>query len=525
MTEHTAALPEMEPQPARRNGRGLVAVIASVLAVVLIAGGGFAAWQFFFAGGPRPAEVLPDTTFALATVDLDPSGGQKIEAIKTLRKFPSWRKRTGITPESDVVKAIFDEALKGGPCKSLDYERDVKSWIGSRAGVGGVVLGDGKPAPVFVLQITDAENAESGFARLAKCANGDDEEFGWTIADDYIVASDSKPHAEAIASAGKESPLAENADFQKWTEEAGGPGILNVFVGRKVVDVLSDIPGGEVFGLPLDGAAPDTETDDELAKTFKDFKGAAAGLKFNDGGIDLSFASSGAKAEKGRTVGDHVGALPADTTAVVAVALPEKAIDALKESDMADDDSPFSLGDLFGESSGLDLPEDLITLLGESLSISLGGDAPADLSDIASPADIPLGLLIKGDTDAIKAVIAKAETAAGMKLSELPATLSSDDEKVAITSTPDYGEELLGKGSLADEKNFKDVVSHADESLGVIYVSFDGEWMDAARKLAAEEDDKDAKEVADDLAVLRAFGASAWNEGDVGHGLIRVALK
>lgn len=81
-------------------------------------------------------------------------------------------------------------------------------------------------------------------------------------------------------------------------------------------------------------------------------------LKLNDGGIDMSFASSGAKAEKGRTVGDHVGALPKDTAAVIALAVPEDALDALKDSDTLTDDSPFSLRDLFGESAGLDLPDD-----------------------------------------------------------------------------------------------------------------------------------------------------------------------
>ncbi|MET0997625.1 MAG: DUF3352 domain-containing protein [Marmoricola sp.] len=525
MTEHTAALPEQEPEPQARRSRGLIAVIASVLAVVLIAGGGFAAWQFF-ASGPRPAEVLPDSTFALATVDLDPSGGQKVEAIKTLRKFPSWRERTGITPESDVVKEIFDEALKDGPCKALDYERDVKSWIGSRAGFGGVLLGDDKPAPVLVLQVTDADNARSGFARLAKCANGEDDEFGWTIADDYVVASDSTSHAEAIVAAGKKSPLSENADFQKWTEEAGGPGIVNLYVGRKSAEVASDAFRSELGPLSGDpGASPGESPEDELAEAFEDFKGAAAVLKFNDGGIDLSFASSGAKAEKGRTVGEHVAALPKDTAAVMAMAVPEKAIEALRESDAVTDDSPFSLRDLVGESTGLDLPDDLITLLGQSLSISVGGDAPADLKAIASPADVPLGVLIHGDTDKIEAVIAKAEAKAGVKLSELPATVSSGDGKVSIATTPDYAEALRAKGSLGEVKSFKDVVSHADEAQAVFYVSFENAWMDGVRELAAEEKDPEAAEVADNLAVLRALGASAWNEGSTSHGLLRLALK
>src|SRR6187401_1605570 len=114
MSQTTVVPPQPQPQPGsgRRGVRGLVAIGASALAVVLIAVGGFAAWQFFSAGGPQPTEVLPDSTFALVTVDLDPSGGQKIEAIQTLRKFPSWKKRIGVQADDDLMKKIVERGLK-----------------------------------------------------------------------------------------------------------------------------------------------------------------------------------------------------------------------------------------------------------------------------------------------------------------------------------------------------------------------------------------------------------------------------
>jgi hypothetical protein len=80
-------------------------------------------------------------------------------------------------------------------------------------------------------------------------------------------------------------------------------------------------------------------------------------------------------------------------------------------------------------------------------------------------------------------------------------------------------------GSLGDAKNFKDVVSHASDAQGVLYVSLDGAWADALRKSAAEQDDKDAAEVARNLTELRALGASVWTDGDTSHGLVRVVLK
>ena len=184
-----------------------------------------------------------------------------------------------------------------------------------------------------------------------------------------------------------------------------------------------------------------------------------------------------------------------------------------------------SLGDLFTAGTGLDLPDDLVTLLGNSLSLSVGGDAPADLDSISGPADLPLGLLVHGDDAKIREIIAKVEARTGARLSELPATVASTGGKVAVATNPAYAEDLLANGSLARSRNFKDVVSHVSEAQAVVYVSLDNQWADAFRDLAADEDDKEAKEVADNLAVLRAVGGSAWSDGDTGHGLIRIALK
>ncbi len=147
MSDQTAPLPVVPAEPPASKGHwGIIAVVASVVAVLLIAGGGFAAWRFFAGGGPRPAEVLPDSTLAVLSVDLDPSGGQKIEAIKTLRKFPSFREHTDVDENSDLVKALYDETI-GPECKDISYADDIKPWIGQRAAFAGVELDKGKPLP------------------------------------------------------------------------------------------------------------------------------------------------------------------------------------------------------------------------------------------------------------------------------------------------------------------------------------------------------------------------------------------
>ncbi len=397
--------------------------------------------------------------------------------------------------------------------------------------------------------VKDPDKARTGFAELTKCTEvADDDDFGWTISGDYIVGSDSTGHAKEIAEAGKKAPLSSDADFQKWTDEAGGPGIVNAYFGRNGVKVLTDELVPDYGGMPDSGygwsaTGPDGETSsgaeefsdqvpsdeqfgrdpaDAVRKALKDFKGAAAGLRFADGGIELSVAGGGVQQTGDGTVGDHVTELPGDTAAVLALAVPE---DAMAKLSKDAEGSPFSLKEMLGAGIGLDIPQDLIDFFGSSLSISLGADAPADLNEVSGLGDLPIGALISGDEEKIKAVIEKVEAKTGAQLSDVPATVSSGDGKVAISTKPDYGDELLEDGSLSETKNFSDVVENADDAQAVAYVSFENGWMDAVQKMVAENGAAEEKEVADNVAVLRALGASAWSEGDNGYAKVRLALK
>ena len=527
-TPMTAVSPE-QPPPASRKGRGgVIAVAASVVAVLAIAGGGYAAWQFFAGSGARPAEVLPASTFAMVAVDLDPTGGQKIEAIKTLRKLPTFREETGLKPDSDVIKAIWEETL-AKECKDVDYGQDIKPWIGQRAALGGVELDKGKPLPVMALQMSDADAAQKGMTKLTACAkDSGDDDFGFTLGEDYVIVSDSTAHAKSIAAAGEKSPLAEDASYQKWTEEAGGPGILNGYVSQRGGQVFRDEIGGD-----LEEAGADATK--QLDKALKAFKGAGATLRFNDGGLEMAFAGGGDTSKVGTTsVGDHVDALPKDTAALIAGAVDgdklsgqiEEAIKGFSDTfgGLSGTDGQDPL-DVLEQQTGLRLPEDLISVLGDSFSVSIGGDAPADLDAVQEPSELPLGYLVRGDDAAVKDVVDRVEQRSGVRLEDLPATFDSGDGKAVLATSPDYAQELLTKGSLGDDDAFKDVVPHADKSPFVLYLSLENGWSQALAKSARDNAGKDGAEIAGDIEALRALGLSAWTEGSTAHALVRLTLK
>ena len=144
---------------------------------------GVGAWAAygFLTTGPQPAEALPAGTLGYVSIDLDPSGGQKIEALRTLNKFPAFEDEVGIDTDDDIRKAIFDKIQDEAKCDGLDYGDDIEPWLGDRAAIAAVDVGGDNPDPVFVLQVKDADAAEKGLDAIKDCGSGgEDATVGWT---------------------------------------------------------------------------------------------------------------------------------------------------------------------------------------------------------------------------------------------------------------------------------------------------------------------------------------------------------
>ena len=65
-----------------RGGRGIVMAGAAVGAVLLIGGGAYAATQLMGSTGDQPDSVLPASAAVYVGVDVDPSVGQKVAAVR-----------------------------------------------------------------------------------------------------------------------------------------------------------------------------------------------------------------------------------------------------------------------------------------------------------------------------------------------------------------------------------------------------------------------------------------------------------
>ena len=546
----------IDAQPAgagggRRARKGLL-IGAGVAALALVGAGAWAAVSFF-ATGSQPAEALPADTLGYVAVDLDPSGGQKIEALRTLNKFPAFEDEVGLDTDDDILEALFEEFQGGLGCDDLDYEKDVEPWLGDRAAAAAVDTGDDQPSPVFVLQVKDADKAADGLDAIADCAG---EEIGSSIDGDWAILAETDAIAEEVADEAAQGSLADDEDFTRWTDEAGDSGIVTMYAAPALGDYLAE-HADEMFGFPfgmvsgmagmecmassssedgLDGSVeecnplnPDVPADeslvsDELKQKLTDFQGLAGVLRFDDGAIELEFAAdakvAGSSLLESDAGGDTISTLPEDTAVAIGVGFADGWLrDLLEVAGPAiggTDDLDAMLDDLEAE-TGLTLPDDIETLFGDSAALAVSSDVdPESFFESSDGSDVPIALKVDGDPDEIEAVLEKLRA---QFPDDETIVFGSDSEGGTIVIGPnaDYREQVLEDGDLGGNDVFEDVVREIDDASVVLFVNVD-EIEGAIADAIGDSDD----EFLDNVKPISGFGISGWVDDDVSHSVVRL---
>ena len=541
------------PSEPRRGGspvrRGLV-LGGGVVGLVAVGVGAWAAYSFFRTG-PQPAEALPAKTLGYASIDLDPSGGQKIAALRTLNKFPAFKDKIGISSTDDLRKAIFEKVDGEAKCDGLSYSDDIEPWLGDRAAVAAVDVGDDHPDVVVVLQVTDADKADAGLKKIRDCAEDGGTDGGWKISDGWAVVGESDSIADKVADAAAQHSLADDADFKKWTGEAGDSGVATFYASPLAGDYLADHVDG-MFGIPFsvlggntacftdvgpqvdgddsstayeghvcDDAVP-SDFSDDLTQRLRDFKGMAATIRFDGGAIELESAGdTGAGASTFLAGGGNaelVQSLPGDTAA--ALGLGFKAgwfSDIIDSAASSTGQDPDELMSQLSDMTGLDLPADAETLAGDQAALALGPDFdPGSFASSEDGSDVPIALKVKGDPDAIGKVLDKLRDNDGPQLAVLDS--DQDGDTIAIGPDADYRADVLKDGDLGDNQVFKDVVPDADKAQSVLFVNVD--QLEKAIEAGAGQSEQ---ELLDNLEVLSGVGVSGWVDDGVSHSVVRLA--
>ena len=514
------------------DNRKRVIVLGGLLGLLAVGGGAAWAASSFLSTGDQPAQALPAGTIGYVSVDLDPSGEQKIEAIRTLRKFPAFADNVDLDTDDDLRERLFTELTESGECEGLDYAADVEPWLGDRVAVAAVDTGAESPSPVLVVQVTDADGAEDGLATLQETCGGDEVDSAtaaWTVDGDWAVIGESVEITDQVVADAGEGTLADDSDFQRWTEDAGDPGIVSMYAAPSAGQHFADLMGaqgsmlGSMSGMGEIDPGTDDQLTEEMEQSLADFRGAAATIRFDDGALEIETAADPGQSMMALSGLDQgsaelVSGLPDDTVAAFALGFSDgwftEMVDTFAELGGAEMTTEELMADM-SEASGLDLPADAEALAGDAMAVSMGAGFDLEAFFNGGPGELPVGVTIQGDPDAIQAALDKVKAQLGPDADMLETEVEGD--RVTLSPNADYRSTLAGGGSLGDSEAFDEVVEDADEAAALLFVDFDADdnWL---ARLAGEED----PEIAENIEPLSAFGITGWLEDGVSHSVVKL---
>lgn len=520
------------PKGSARGGRRRAWLIGGgVVGLVALGVGAYAAISFF-GQGEQPAAALPASTIGYVSIDLDPSGGQKIDAFRTLEKFPAFKDELGLHTVADVRRTLGESFLRDNHC-GLTYDKDVAPWLGDRLAAAAVDLGNRNPAPVLVLQVTDDGKAEAGIERIDRCESSAGH-GGYAVHDGWAVVAGTQTQADQVEHEAQQSSLADDPTYQRWTKSVGDAGVVNAYAAPAAgqylasrLDRLSQLfsgfgpvaragSSGAAYSAQLTASTQGSSGNGSAAlQALRDFKGAAATLRFTGHGLELAVASD--VGTTGPTLtsdqgGAVVSQLPDDTAAALGVGLEPGWF-----THVVDRLATFGAGEtrqeIFTEiehQTGLSVPGDIETLLGSSTAISIGhGFDVGALANSPTGSGLPVAVTVKGDPGAIEHVLDKVRATQPAATAFLGSDSSGD--LVAIGPTQSYRQEVLAGGHLGDTDAFRSVVPDAGRAGSVLFVNMD-EVKAAMSQLAAGD-----PAVESNIAPLQAIGFSTWVDGGIAH--------
>jgi hypothetical protein len=267
--------------------------------------------------------------------------------------------------------------------------------------------------------------------------------------------------------------------------------------------------------------------EERMEAMAKSFKGMAGVVRFADGAVEAEFVGQGVPEGM---LPDSAGTsaiseLPDGTAVAMSIALSEGWLDSsMKQLEQMMPPGE-SLEDLMAQAeaqTGLKLPEDVETLLGDGVSVAVDGDLDvASLMSAPDPTRVPAGIRVSGEPDEILPVVEKIKALLGPDAEML--VVESGDGVVSFGLSQDYVKSLAAEGSLGDQETFAGVVPEADRATGALFVDFDAvsRWVDEGMQAAGGAGESEV-EVAENLEPLKALGMSAWIDDDTQHGLLRI---
>ena len=509
------------PRPPKSRRTALIAGGAAAAVMLGAAGAGAVAVGKLSGGGARPADRLPAGAMYYTEIDLDPGAGQKVGAIRFIRKFPTLK--DSFAEDRDVRRSLWDLAAKGNDdAKKIDYAKDIEPWLGQRVGLAVMAPEAGDSIDegdvVAALQVTDEDKALDGIRRLNEMDDDGDDVFA-TALDGYIVLAADQAAADRYARAADERSLADDATFKADLDGLGERGVMSGWVDvRALGRAVADSKNGE--GMSGDGMTMGGSSAEMLAKQLDGR--FAFGVRFD--GDDLEVVADGhgmpiTKALGGDGSASVVKDLPDGTLAALGVAHGQEAIregwprflEQLEDMPIPGIESgPGAVDEALRaveEQTGIDLPDDLAVLFGSDFALGV---------EAGEGSEPKFGAKARTDGARAESVLGKLIGLGSATGLQLPVVVQRTDDGYVVAGDQAYADQLKADGGLGDSAGFRAALPDADKADMLLYVDVD-RAMVAARGMLPMDSLNEP-----DLEALDGVGMTASSDGD---GDVRIRVK
>ena len=351
----------------------------------------------FAAGTDRAARAVPADAIAYATVYLQPSTGQQMNLALLLGHVP------GFADAANLDQKIHEIAARFLGQAGIDYEADVRPWIGNQLSVAlrPATADQAMPTPIVLAGVKDQAAAESGTAAIAagRGLTGVSDTYrgtaitvadglAWAVLDDLLIASTDRASLEAAldAEADARPSLADDAGYADAVRRLPADHLASAYLNLAGAAAEADV-GAQLGGYSTVSAALLAEPDGLRLDAVAPFDSTAASAEDR-----ADFAA----ANEPSTLAEW---LPADTHAMAAIFNLQRAARSVEDGLAAQPDAPGIIDTLnqlralaaFG--LGINLDTDLLPLFSSETAVGV--------SDVMT--DAPRGQLLIRPSDAAAA--------------------------------------------------------------------------------------------------------------------------
>ena len=375
-------------------------------------------------------------------------------------------------------------------------------------------------------------------AGTASDAEASEDTGGYVVSGDWIVVGETEAEAQKIVDATEEGSLADDADFQRWTGEAGDPGIMSMYAapaaGEFMSRYLGDMAG---HGLDVRHAGPAASASStprrasleehagrrrperaagDRSRRSTDFDGAAATVRFDDGGLEVEMAYSNYQQDlTEKFLGDGRGRDGRGPARRHRGRVRPRLRRRLGPDDARLHGDDQRRRDGHGRADrarprarpASTCPRTSRRCSARASRSALGSGIDPDAIVNGGPGELPLGIKIKGDAGEIQAVLDKVKDLAGPEVAPYLEVTEGDGYAVHRHQRRLQGGARVRAARSATPTAYDEVIE--DDAASVLFVNFnaDDDWLARVSK--------DEPELSENLEPLSAFGISGWVDGDV----------